>query len=103
MFFKSIKITTNKNNKWSHLVKSKELEISKLPVEIKGGVFCMGSCFARNIRKTLEKDLLNNYKNLFEQYFLKSLTSRLTDYSSNKFEVLDPTPFSKLRSDNKYS
>ena len=28
------------------------------------------------------------YKNLFEKYFLKSLTSRLTDYSSQKFEVL---------------
>ena len=25
----------------------------------------------------------------FTQYFLKSLTSRLTDYSSQKFEVLD--------------
>ncbi len=48
------------------------------------GMYTLG-----DIRKTLEKDLLNNYKNLFEQYFLKSLTSRLTDYSSNKFEVLD--------------
>ena len=29
------------------------------------------------------------YKKLFEKYFLKSLTSRLTDYSQNKFEVLE--------------
>ena len=27
-------------------------------------------------------------QNAFEKYFLKSLTSRLTDYSSSKFEVL---------------
>ena len=26
---------------------------------------------------------------MFEKYFLKSLTSRLTDYSSNKFEVIN--------------
>ena len=26
--------------------------------------------------------------NIFEKYFLKSLTSRLTDYSSSKFEII---------------
>ena len=41
------------------------------------------------IRKTLDKTTLEKYKNLFEKYFLKSLTSRLTDYSSQKFEVLE--------------
>lgn len=40
------------------------------------------------IRKTLEKDVLANYKNVFEKYFLKTLTSRLTEYSSNKFEIV---------------
>jgi len=40
------------------------------------------------IRKTLDKPTLETYQNLFEKYFLKSLTSRLTDYSSQKFEVL---------------
>ena len=40
------------------------------------------------IRKTLERPMLEKYQNLFEKYFLKSLTSRLTDYSSQKFEVL---------------
>ena len=30
-----------------------------------------------------------NYQKSFEKYFLKSLTSRLTDYSSSKFEILD--------------
>tara|TARA_X000001036_G_scaffold106856_1_gene99921 strand:- start:608 stop:1207 length:600 start_codon:yes stop_codon:yes gene_type:complete len=47
------------------------------------GMYTLG-----DTRKTLEKNILNNYKNLFKQYFLKTLTSRLTDYSSNKFEVL---------------
>ena len=47
------------------------------------GMYTLG-----DLRKTLEKSVLDNYNNLFEQYFLKSLTSRLTDYSSNKFEVL---------------
>ena len=40
------------------------------------------------VRKTLEQDTLQEYKELFKKYFLKSLTSRLTDYSDNKFEVI---------------
>ena len=40
------------------------------------------------IRKTLDQETLRKYKGLFEKYFLKSLTSRLTDYSTQKFEVL---------------
>ena len=39
------------------------------------------------LRKTTSQDTLNKYQEAFEKYFLKSLTSRLTDYSSNKFEV----------------
>ena len=41
-----------------------------------------------NVRKTLDKDTLRKYKEVFEKYFLKSLTSRLTDYSENIFEVV---------------
>ena len=41
-----------------------------------------------SIRKTLNQDTLKKYRELFEKYFLKSLTSRLTDYSDNKFEVI---------------
>ena len=41
------------------------------------------------VRKTLDQDTLKTYQKLFEAYFLKSLTSRLTDYSKQKFEVLD--------------
>ena len=40
------------------------------------------------IRKTLDQNTLNKYKKLFEKYFLKSLTSRLSDYSDNKFEII---------------
>ena len=41
-----------------------------------------------SIRKTLDQSTLKKYRELFEKYFLKSLTSRLTDYSDNKFEVI---------------
>ncbi len=40
------------------------------------------------LRKSADKDSLKRYQVEFKKYFLKSLTSRLTDYSSNKFEVL---------------
>tara|TARA_B110000444_G_C18781401_1_gene567609 strand:- start:49 stop:648 length:600 start_codon:yes stop_codon:yes gene_type:complete len=40
------------------------------------------------VRKNLDEKTLERYQSLFEKYFLKSLTSRLTDYSSQKFEVL---------------
>jgi len=40
------------------------------------------------VRKNLDEKTLEKYQSLFEKYFLKSLTSRLTDYSSQKFEVL---------------
>jgi len=47
------------------------------------GMYTLGG-----VRKTLDQDALAKYKNLFEKYFLKSLTSRLTDYSDQKFEVI---------------
>ena len=40
------------------------------------------------IRKDLDENTLNTYQDLFQDYFLKSLFSRLNDYSSQKFEVL---------------
>jgi len=39
------------------------------------------------LRKSSSKNDISNYQLSFEKYFLKSLTSRLTDYSSSKFEV----------------
>ena len=41
-----------------------------------------------NYRKKLNEDQLKEYLVLFEKYFLKSFTSRLTDYSDPKIEVL---------------
>ena len=41
------------------------------------------------IRKTSEKQDIKNFQIAFEKYFLKSLTSRLTDYSSSDFIVTE--------------
>ena len=48
------------------------------------GLYTLGE-----LRKSTDKDNLKNYQQAFKKYFLKSLTSRLTDYSSNKFEITD--------------
>ena len=47
------------------------------------GLYTLGE-----LRKSADKANLEKYQRTFEKYFLKSLTSRLTDYSSNKFEVI---------------
>ena len=49
----------------------------------------MGLYTLGEIRKTTKKEKLQEYQKVFEKYFLKSLTSRLTEYSSNKFEILN--------------
>ena len=41
------------------------------------------------LRKSAEKNDIKEYQNAFEKYFLKSLTSRLSDYSSSKFEIIE--------------
>jgi len=38
-------------------------------------------------RKSLSKDQLANYKNVFKEYFLKSFSSRLAEYSDPKIQV----------------
>ena len=55
------------------------------------GLYTLGG-----VRKTLGPDKLTEYKKLFEKYFLKSLTSRLTDYSSQEFEVTSANQKSDL-------
>ena len=47
------------------------------------GLYTLGE-----LRKSTDKQTLSLYQKSFEKYFLKSLTSRLTDYSSSKFEVV---------------
>ena len=54
-------------------------------VDIKAlGMYTLG-----DLRKTIQKEKIQKYQELFEKYFLKSLISRLTDYSSQKFKVID--------------
>jgi len=40
------------------------------------------------LRKSSNEEDISNYKKTFQQYFLKTLTSRLTEYSSSKFEII---------------
>ena len=80
----AIKILSDKSVSDEDKKKAVE-KIALANVDIKGlGMYTLG-----DIRKTLDKDTLNRYNELFEKYFLKSLTSRLKDYASNKFEVID--------------
>ena len=39
------------------------------------------------IRKTLNKEQLKKYSSLFEQYFLKSFSSRLAEYTNPEIQV----------------
>ncbi len=48
------------------------------------GLYTLGE-----LRKSSSEDDIYNYQSVFTKYFLKSLTSRLTDYSSSKFEILE--------------
>ena len=60
-------------------------EIAIKNVDINGlSMYTLGK-----IRTTLDEDTKEKYKILFEKYLLKSLTSKLTDYSNQKFEVVD--------------
>ena len=47
------------------------------------GLYTLGE-----LRKSADKSSVNRYQQVFKKYFLKSLTSRLTDYSSNKFQII---------------
>ena len=65
--------------------KTKKLsEMALKTVDIKGvAYYSLG-----NYRKELNDEQMKEYLTLFEKYFLKSFTSRLTDYSDPKIEVL---------------
>ena len=59
-------------------------EIALKTVDIKGvAYYSLG-----HYRKELNDKQLKEYLTLFEKYFLKSFTSRLTDYSEPKIDVL---------------
>ena len=64
--------------------KSKFIEkIALENVDIKAlGLYTLGE-----LRNSKNKEDITKYQKIFERYFLKSLTSRLKDYSSSKFTV----------------
>lgn len=58
-------------------------KIAEEAVDIRGiGFYSLGSH-----RKGLDKDQLNNYEKVFREYFLKSFSSRLAEYSNPEIEV----------------
>ena len=77
---KEILVDTN-----SQEFKTKKLsEMALKVVDIEGiGNYTIGS-----YRKKFSDDQMKEYRFLFKKYFLKSFTSRLTDYSEPKIEVL---------------
>ena len=77
---KKILIKTN-----SKEFKEKKLtEIALKTTDIQGiGFYTLGS-----YRKQLTDEQLEKYTKIFKKYFLKSFTSRLSDYSDPKIEVL---------------
>ena len=59
-------------------------EIAKDTVDINGiGFYTLGA-----YRKTINDTQLEQYKILFEQYFLKSFSSRLAEYTNPEIEVI---------------
>ena len=57
--------------------------IAKETVDIRGvGYYSLGS-----VRKNLNQEQKNKYSKLFEQYFLKSFSSRLAEYTNPEIEV----------------
>ena len=77
---KKILVATN-----SKEFKEKKLtEVALKTTDIKGiGYYTLGA-----YRKNLSEEQLQKYEELFKKYFLKSFTSRLTDYSDPKIDVL---------------
>ncbi len=65
--------------------------IAKDTVDIKGiGLYTLGS-----FRKNLSESQKNEYSNLFENYFLKTFSSRLSEYTNPKIEVIDKKVLNK--------
>jgi len=72
------------NNKYSKEEKIDKLKkIASETVDINGiGYYTLGA-----YRKNISDDEIKQYNTLFEQYFLKSFSSRLAEYSNPEIEV----------------
>ena len=58
--------------------------IAKETVDIRGiGFYTLGS-----VRKSLNNDQKNKYEELFKEYFLKSFSSRLSEYTNPEIDVV---------------
>jgi len=84
-----VQSTVNRASSILSLEKTKEEKISKLKtianetVDIKGiGFYTLGSA-----RKNLSEDQKKEYADLFKQYFLKSFSSRLAEYTNPEISV----------------
>ena len=73
------------NSQDSKETKAEKLSVIALKtVDVKGiGFYTLGKK-----RKEISDDEMDKYNKVFESYFLKSFTSRLTDYSDPKISVL---------------
>ena len=79
---KAKKILVNTN---SQEYKVKKLtEIAKSKVDIKGVALYTLASYRKNLNEEQKKE----YAILFEQYFIKTFVSRLTDYSEPKIDVI---------------
>jgi phospholipid transport system substrate-binding protein len=73
------------NNKYSKEEKIERLkQIASETVDVNGiGYYTLGA-----YRKNINNDQINQYEMLFEQYFLKSFSSRLAEYSNPEIKVV---------------
>ena len=73
------------NNKYSKEEKIEKLkQIASETVDVNGiGYYTLGA-----YRKNISNNEINQYEMLFEEYFLKSFSSRLAEYSNPEIEVV---------------
>ena len=72
-----INSTKNEKSNFIEKIALENIDINAL------GLYTLGE-----LRKSTNELILSKYQQAFEKYFLKSLTSRLTDYSASQFEIL---------------
>ncbi len=92
-----VQSTVNRASKilGENLSKEEKIEklkiIAKETVDIKGiGFYTLGSK-----RKELNNDMKEKYSKLFEQYFLKSFSSRLAEYTNPEIDVIGKEALNK--------